>query len=157
MAGRKNASKTSKKVQVDFTFATQDKINEAKRLEKKKSKKARKKLRKLSFGVIMLSLVLLIGSAVGSFFGMKYLVRNDVFELNGKDEITLQIGKDTYTDEGAKVIAFGKNDESKVKVETNLTKNEDGTYSATEEGTYYMIYTKPCELIVNKSAVYRFA
>ncbi len=134
MATRKKASKTSQKAKVEFTWQTDHQIKQSQK------KKTTKKLKKLSFSVIMLSLVLLAMGATGSYFGMKYLVRNDVFELNGKDEITLQIGEN-YTDEGAKVIAFGKNEESKIKIETNLTKNADGTYTATEEGTYYITYT----------------
>ena len=89
---------------------------------------------------LALALVLLIVGSVGGFFAIKLLTVNDCFVLNGKDEITIQIGE-TYLDEGAKVIAFGKDDSTKVKVETNLVQNADGTYSAIEEGTYYMIYT----------------
>ena len=68
------------------------------------------------------------------------MVKNDCFILDGKDEITLQIGE-KYTDEGAKVIAFGKDDASKIKTETNMKRNNDGTYYSNEEGTFYIKYT----------------
>ena len=135
MATKKTACKTSKKATVDFKWDTNEKQS------KRNKKNVNKTLKKLSFGAIMIAVFVLVIGAVGGYFGVKFLTKNDCFTLNGKDEITLQIGKDAYTDEGAKVIAFGKNDESKVKVETNLIKNEDGTYTAQEEGTYYMIYT----------------
>ena len=134
MATRKKASKTSQKAKVEFTWQTDQQI------KKSKSKKINKNLKKVSVGAVFLAIVLLALSAVGSYFGMKFLVKDDFFELNGNDEITLQIGEN-YKDEGAKVIAFGRNDESKIKIDTNLTKNEDGTYTATEEGTFYITYT----------------
>ena len=133
MATRKTASKTSKKASIGFDLSDN-------KPSKRKQNKVKKQLKKLSFGAIMIAVSLLVVGAVGGFFGIKTITMNDCFELIGKDEITLQIGEN-YVDEGAKVVAFGKDDESKVKIETNLTKHEDGTYSATEEGTYYMIYT----------------
>lgn len=130
MATRKTASKTSGKVKVDLNL---DKPS------KKTSKKINKQLKKVSPMAIFLAIVLLIAGAVGGFFAVKVLTKNDCFVLNGKDEITLTLGE-TYADEGAKVIAFGKDDSDKLVVETNLTKNEDGTYSAEEIGTYYITY-----------------
>ena len=130
MATRKTASKTSSKVKVDINI---DKPS------KRTSKKINKQLKKVSPTAIMLAILLLVVGAVGGFFAVKVLTKNDCFVLNGKDEITLTLGE-TYTDEGAKVIAFGKDDADKVVMETNLTKNEDGTFSAAEVGTYYITY-----------------
>ena len=134
MATRKTASKTSKKASIDFDWNTNEKPS------KRKQNKAKKQLKKLSFGSIMIAVLLLAVGAVGGFFTVKVMTKNDCFILNGKEELTLQIGEN-YVDEGAKVIAFSKDDSSKIQIKTNLIKNEDGTYSATEEGTYYMIYT----------------
>ena len=134
MATKKTAGKTSKKATLDFNFNLDNKPS------KRKQNKAKKQLKKLSVGAVLIAVFMLALGAVGGFFTIKVLSKNDCFILNGKDEITLQIGE-KYTDEGAKVIAFGKEDSSKIKIETNLIKNEDGTYSANEEGTYYMIYT----------------
>lgn len=130
MATRKTVNKQSKKVEVDFN------INQP---NKRTTKKIKKNMKKLSAGTIFLLMVVLVVGAVGGFFGCKYLTRNDCFILNGQDEITLQLNE-TYKDEGAKVIAFGIDDSSKIEIETNLTKNEDGTYSANEVGTYYITY-----------------
>ena len=133
MATKKTAGKTSKKATLDFNFNLDNKPS------KRKQNKAKKQFKKISVGAVLIAVLLLALGAVGGFFTVKVLSKDDCFELIGKDEITLQIGE-KYTDEGAKVIAFGKDNSSKLIIETNLTKNEDGTYSASEEGTYYMIY-----------------
>ena len=131
MATRKTTSKTSKKVEVDFN------LNQP---NKKTKSKLKKQMKKIGTGTMIL-LVFLVGiGGIGGYFGCKYITQNDCFTLNGKDELTLQLNE-KYFDEGAKVIAFGLDDSKKVEVETNLTKNEDGSYSADEIGTYYMIYT----------------
>ena len=132
MATRKTASKTSKKATVNFNWDTN-------KPSKRTLKKVNKELKKLSVGAILVAVMLLVVGAVGGFFGLKVVMKNDCFVLNGQDEITLQLSE-TYTDEGAKVIAFGKDDANKVTIETNLTKNEDGSYTAEEVGTYYMVY-----------------
>ena len=132
MATRKTASKQSKKATVNFDWDTN-------KPRKKTSNKINKNLKKLSVGSILVAVLLLVVGAVGGFFGLKVVTRNDCFVLNGQDEIALTLGE-KYTDEGVKVIAFGKDEKDKVIIETNLTKNEDGTYSADEVGTYYMIY-----------------
>ena len=134
MAKRKTASKTSSKAKAEFVCGVGEKG------KKRNSKKINNQIKKLGFGSILLSIVIIAIGALGGFFGVKYLVRNDCFILNGKDEITLQLGEN-YTDDGAKVIAFGRNEAKKVKIETNLKKNTDGTYYAEEEGTYYIAYT----------------
>ena len=131
---KKTASKTSKKASVNFDWNNNSKQN------KRNQKKVNKQLKKLSIGAIMIAVLLLVAGSVGGFFGVNFMTKDDCFALNGKDEITLQIGEN-YTDDGAKVIAFGKDVSNKVKVETDLTLNDDGTYTAKEEGTYYMIYT----------------
>lgn len=133
MATRKTTSKVSKKASVDLD------INKP---SKRTSKKVSKQLKKVSGGALFLAVLLLIGGAVGGYFGVKYLTKNDCFEFIGEDEITLTLDQ-TYTDEGVKVIAFGQDDSDKVevKVDEKLKQNTDGSYYATEEGTYYIIYT----------------
>jgi len=132
LATRKTASKSTRKASVDFDW-------DVKTTNKKSKKRAEKDLKKLGFGAFFAALILLVVGAVGGYFGVKYLIRNDCFILNGNDEITLQLGE-SYVDEGAKVIAFGKDDAEKVEIETNLTQNPDGSYSAEEVGTYYIVY-----------------
>lgn len=133
MATRKSVGKTSKKVSADFKWNSSGKDS------KKKAKKAGKQLKKLSFGAILMAILLLGVGAVGGYFGVKIMTRNDCFVLNGQDEITLQIGE-SYVDEGVKIVSFGKDVSADVTVETNLKKNNDGEFYVEEEGTYYIVY-----------------
>ncbi len=128
---KKTVRKSSSKVQAEFIWGIGDKI------EKSGGKKRKKAF---SFGMFLLILMFAASGAMGGFFTAKTLMKNDCFILNGKDEITLQIGE-KYTDEGAKVIAFGKDDSGKIKTETNMKRNNDGTYYSNEEGTFYIKYT----------------
>lgn len=57
----------------------------------------------------------------------------------GKDEISVEIGS-SYYDQGVKIISFGKDQQESVEIETNLTKNADGSYTSNEEGTFYIKY-----------------
>lgn len=131
MATRKTVGKTSKKATVDFNWNVKP--------SKRNNKKTSKQLKKLGAGAIIGALLLLVVGAVGGFFGVKMLTKNDCFQLNGKDEITLQIGE-TYLDEGAKIVSFGKDVSKDVSIETNLKLNSEGKFYAEEEGTYYIVY-----------------
>ena len=126
--GRKTANKISKKVELDFD------------IDKKSSKKAKTKIKKMNTVTLFLAIVFLLIGAVGGYFGFNIFIKDDCFELIGKDEISLIVGK-KYKDDGCKVIAFGKDESDKVKVETNLTINPDGSYTSNEEGTFYITYT----------------
>ena len=128
MATRKTASKVSKKVELDFD------------IDEKSSRKATKKIKKLSSPVIFMAVLFLAIGAVGGYFGFNIFIKNDCFEIIGKDEITRIVGE-KYVDDGCKVIAFGKDESDKVKIETNLTINPDGSYTSNEEGTFYITYT----------------
>ena len=134
MATRKTATKTTKKASSSLGFDLNNKSS------KKTSRKVKKHLNKLSVGAVLGAILLLIFGAAGGFFGVKYITKNDCFVLNGKDELTLQIGEN-YADDGAKVIAFGRDETSKVEIKTNLIINADGTYTSNQEGTFYMLYT----------------
>lgn len=131
MATKKTTNKASKKVNLNLNI---DKPS------KKTNNKLKKQIKKIGIGSIIVIIFLIAIGGVGGYFGFKYLTRNDCFTLVGQDEITLQLNTETYTDEGAKVIAFGIDDSSKVEIETNLIKQKDGSYSANEVGTYYIIY-----------------
>jgi len=128
---RKSTSKVSKKVDLDLN------INKP---SKRTTRKVKTKLKKLSFGVVMLAIFLLAVGVVGGYFGVLYLSRNDCFNIVGAEEITLEIGE-SYLDEGVRVIAFGVDETDKVEIETNLKKNNDGKFYAQTEGTYYIKYT----------------
>jgi len=134
LATRKTAKKTSKKATVNLKWNVSEKST------KEKSKKSNKKIKKLSIGAVIVAVLFMAVGAVGGYFGLKIVTKNDCFIINGKDEITMQIGQD-YVDEGVKVVAFGKDDSNKVKIETNLQKNENGSYTSNEVGTFYIAYT----------------
>lgn len=129
----KTYGKTSKKATVSFDW------NNDKKSNKKTSKKVNKAMKKVSLAAICGAILFLTVGAVGGFFGVKFLTKNDCFALNGKDEITLQIGE-KYIDEGAKIVAFGKDVSKEIIIETNLKQNNDGEFYAEEEGTYYIVY-----------------
>jgi hypothetical protein len=95
--------------------------------------------------------IILLVTIVGAGFGVGacwFVSRNDCFEIIGKDEITLtlrnedeEVGLDyAYYDEGVKIVPFGRDISKNATIETNLKKNADGSYTADEIGTYYMIY-----------------
>lgn len=130
MANKKTTSKVSKKAELDLDL---------KQPSKKTTKKAKKQIKKLSTGTVCLAILLLAVGIVGGFFGVKYLTRNDCFTLVGQDEIFITLNEQ-YSDEGVKVVAFGFNDEDRVKIETNL-ETQNGKYYALTEGTYYIKYT----------------
>ena len=131
MATRKTASKVSKKVELNIDI---------KKPKKSSQNKAKRTLKKMG-GLTIFLVVLFLGiGGAGGWFAVKMLTANDCFTLNGKDEITLTIGEH-YTDESVKIVEFGKDISQKVQVETNLTKNEDGTFTSAEVGTFYMTYT----------------
>ena len=113
MVKRKSTSKITKKVELDLNI---DKPS------KRTTRKVKTKLKKLSFGVVMLAIFLLAVGVVGGYFGVQYLSRNDCFKIVGAEEITLEIGE-SYLDEGVKVVAFGVDETDKVEVETNLKKD----------------------------------
>ena len=134
MATKKSVSKTSKKATVNFNWDNTNKSS------KKSNKKAENQLKKLKGGALVVALILLVVGAVGGFLTVKIVTKDDCFELIGKYEITLRLGEN-YEDMGAKVVAFGKDESEFLQIETNLEKNEDGTFTANEEGTYYIKYT----------------
>ncbi len=132
MVTRKTATKRSRKATLD--------LNIDEKSSKTTNKKLNKAVKKMSPATLGLVLLMLAIGALGGFFGVKLLVKNDCFELIGKDEITLTLGE-SYTDQGCRVIAFGQDDVDKLKIETNMIQNADGSYTSNEEGTYYISYT----------------
>lgn len=92
---------------------------------------AKKKITKKKIGLFVFVLILAIGGVAG-FFTAKYVTRNDIFEIIGEKTITLSLGQ-TYQDEGARAISFGRDISSKIVTESDVD------YS--KEGTYYIKYT----------------
>lgn len=111
-----------------------------KRLLKNQQKKAKKNIKKVSVTAIFIAVLLLAGGAIAGYFAIQPVLKNDCFELVGKDEITLMVGE-AYKDEGVKVVAFGHDEKDKVKVNSNMKMDEKGNYTSNEEGTFYIEYT----------------
>lgn len=91
------------------------------------------KKKSLKNGIFLVILfVFVIGAIVGGYFTAGYITRNDVFEVIGNKEVTISLGE-TYQDEGAKAISFGKDISDKIVSEENID------YSTA--GEYYIKYT----------------
>ena len=100
---------------------------------KSKEQRVIEKVIKKTHGLtIFLSLLFLVIGAVGGWFGYSFISKNDTFEVVGEKEITLTVG-DTYTEQGCKAVAFGKDLTSNVKIQSDL--------DTSKEGTYFVVYT----------------
>ncbi len=116
--------------------------NKVKRKVRSKARSKVKRIHPMTFVICFLCLALGIGAGIGAY---TYICRDDCFRLKGEKNYTLPVGTETkyYEDEGVKIIEFGKNISREVKVETNLTETESGSYAVdtTKPGEYYIIYT----------------
>lgn len=91
------------------------------------------KKKSLKNGILLFILfVFVVGAIVGGYFTAGHITRNDVFEVIGNKEVTIRLGE-TYQDEGAKAISFGKDISDKIVSEENID------YSTA--GEYYIKYT----------------
>lgn len=141
----KDAKKVQTKAKINWGWdAPENRNGKATR----STKKVNRKIKKLGFkAILIILLVTIIGGTIGAGVCW-FLTLDDCFTIIGNDEITLtlreegeMIGIDnSYHDEGAYVVSFGKNVSNKVYVETNLKQYENGNYYADEIGTYYIIY-----------------
>lgn len=75
----------------------------------------------------LLVVLFLIAGAVAGYFTVKHFTQNDIFEIVGQQTITLSLGE-TYEDEGAVAISFGRDVSDKIKVENNINNLEAGRY-----------------------------
>ncbi len=101
-------------------------------MAKRKSKQIRKVVKKLDrTTMVILCIFLILGAAVGVGTSL-FVMRNDVFAINGETEITLNVG-DEYVEGGAKAIAFGKDISEMVNI--------DGEVDTQNEGEYIIKYT----------------
>lgn len=80
----------------------------------------------------LLVILFLIAGALTGYFTVKYLTKDDTFELLGESTIVLTLGEN-YKDEGAKAISFGRDISDKIKTENNIDNSV--------EGVYYIKYT----------------
>lgn len=98
-------------------------------MAKKKTKleKTIKKQSKLHPLATIFVIIFLVCGLLGGWFTVKYLTKNDKFEIVGEQTITLTLGED-YVDEGAVAVSFGKDISSKIKSENNVDKAKVGRY-----------------------------
>lgn len=120
-------------------------------ISRKDSKKIKKTVKKMKLNWLLVTVVLVLGIAIG-FVSMHFAFAKDTFEMNAfaDNQIDITIGKDetysTYSELGAKCIAFGKDYSSEVTVtyyyRTDLTQTQvkvDGI-DTTKAGIYYCVY-----------------
>ncbi len=115
------------------------------RESKKRSakRKAKKAVKRTHIGYIVIVIVSLVIGLVGGWLGTAYITRNDVFEVKGEKITEYKIGDVIkYTDEGINYVSFGKDLSGEYEIETNMTKNTDGSYTAdtSEAGTFTIKY-----------------
>ena len=108
-------------------------------------KKAKKAMKKLHAGyLIVIALSLIIGAAAGGFYAYTVTAK-DEFTLCGQKENTVTVGDElSYTDEGIRCVSMGKDVSDKVEIKTNMTVSSDGkTYTGNTDcaGEYYITYT----------------
>ncbi len=109
----------------------------------KKTREAKKKAKKAHFGYIIIAVLFLAAGLAAGYFGAQIITKNDAFEINGEKVTSLKVGDTlSYTDEGIKYISFGKDVSDSVEISTNMTRGENGTFTAdtAEEGEFYIIY-----------------
>lgn len=150
----KDAKKVKTKAKINWGWdAPEDRDGKATRTTSKSSTSSKRstsrQIKNLGWkAVLIVLMVTIIGVAIGAS-GCWVMCRNDEFTMIGNDEITLTLKDETedgynarnsYIDEGVKVVSFGRDVSDCVYIETNLNKTEDGAYYADEIGTYYIIY-----------------
>ena len=134
MAVRKNATKKTKNAELNLD------LSEIKVKKKTKNKvKSLAKTGKKVWAIALVCLLFGIGLGVGAWW---IVCKDDCFELVGNSELVLTLDQ-TYTDEGVKIVAFGKDESASIVIDTNLQATNN-TYSAEEVGTYYIKYTSTC-------------
>ena len=76
---------------------------------------------------LILVVIFLAVAAVGGFFVAQTITKNDTFELIGEKTIYLYVG-DSYQDEGAKAISFGRDVSENIESENNINTEVAGEY-----------------------------
>lgn len=100
--------------------------------KKSKVEKAIDKQKKSHPVAFLLVVIFLAIGALGGYFTLRYITKDDVFEVLGGQTITLNVGEE-FVDEGVNIVAFGKDISDSVKVENNINN--------TVAGRYYVKYT----------------
>ena len=96
-------------------------------MAKSSKKKLEKELKKVHKATLIFVVVFaLLGVAAG--YGVGYfLTKDDVFKLNGQEQITLSVG-DTYQEDKCTIIAFGKDISDQVIITGEVETSVEGKY-----------------------------
>jgi len=112
-------------------------------LNKKDQKKsAEKAVKKLPTKTKVAMVLFFIIGVAASYFGASFICKNDCFELYGKKSVTIEVNT-TYTDEGAKMIAFGMDATQKLTIEVykdNQKLNGLEDIDTSTPATYQIVY-----------------
>ena len=93
----------------------------------KRSKKNIEKVKKKHPFAFIVVIALFAVGIFGGYFTVKTLTKNDTFELIGEKYITLTLGQ-SYQDEGAKAVFFGKDISGEIVTENNIDYSSVGQY-----------------------------
>lgn len=115
----------------------------AKKVNFEKLKDVKTDKKKPKSHILLFAVIFLIVGLVGGGLATYFVCKNDTFELLGQESVSLTVGE-SYQDEGVKIIAFGKDESNSVSIKTELQKDENGNYTSSEEGNFYIIYTSTC-------------
>ena len=94
----------------------------------KVEKVVEKHRKKHPIAFLLVALFLVLG-ALGGYFTLKYLTKDDVFKILGEQTVVLNVGEN-FIDDGVKIVAFGKDisDNVKIEIDENFDKNVAGRY-----------------------------
>ena len=97
--------------------------------KKSKVEKVVEKQRKNHPVAFLLVALFLVLGALGGYFTLKYLTKDDVFKILGEQTVVLNVGEN-FVDGGVKIVAFGKDisDNVKIEIDENFDKNVAGRY-----------------------------
>ena len=124
----------------------------------KSTEKSYKKPRKKKNLTMFLVVIFLIIGVVGGFFGAKYILRDDVYEMvkyeNGECDVVISGSEEEglptkYVERGVKCVAFGKDYSSKYTVKyyyRNDLSNDEVEVESVDTGVagmYYAVYEVP--------------
>lgn len=125
-------------------------------LSRSSQRKIKKTFKKSALMWIIVGLVLVV-SAVGSFFACKYVFADDAYEMvtyaNGEVDVYIGVDEEikTYEELGVKCISFGKDFSDKFSVKyyyrNDLTQKEVEVSEIDENtpGIYYAVYESPAK------------
>lgn len=118
----------------------------------KTAKKVNRELSKFTTTTKVLCIFLFVLAVFGGVFTTYYLTKNDTFALIGGTEITLRVG-DEYIEQGAKIIAFGKDISNEVVIIGTVNTNvaDDYVLKYTVNNFRFRNYTLYKKIIVEEA------